>query len=58
MGMETDPKTCDPCELARLGRGTGSDDLDLTRCIMVDDSGRAQYMVITEDGRWIPAESY
>jgi hypothetical protein len=56
--------TCDPCEMARLANRNpreiigSSDDLDPSTCIMVDEYGRAQYMVITEDGRWIPAENY
>ena len=56
--------TCDPCEMARLVHrpqgsvGTSSDNLDPYSCIMVDEYGRAQYMVITEDGRWVPVESF
>ena len=45
------------CEAAKLNRN-GSDNLDPTTCIMVDEFGRAQYMIITEDGRWVPAENY
>ena len=57
--------TCDPCEMARLANrnpreiiGSSSDSLDPETCIMVDEFGRAQYMHITEDGRWVPIEQW
>lgn len=59
----TPTQTCDPCQLARVNRpretpGLSSDNLDYSRCIIVDDDGMARYMIITEDGRWIPAEEF
>lgn len=53
--------TCDPCQIARVPRrrlGHSNETLDDTRCIMVDDEGFAQFMVLTDDGRWVKAEEY
>lgn len=56
--------TCDPCRVAGVTRvprrrlGYGSESLDETRCIMVDEDGFAQFMVLTDDGRWVKAEEY
>lgn len=56
--ITTQVSSCDPCQLARVSRSKSSDDLDPSRCFVVDKDGRAVFMVITEDGRWIPAEDY
>jgi len=55
-------ETCDPCEAARAkvieAPGSSSDNLDPRTCIMVDERGQARYMILTEDGRWVPVEEW
>lgn len=32
------------------------EELGPNTCIMTDEYGRAEYMFLTEDGRWVPLE--
>lgn len=50
---ETATTVSDP----RTRRVRSGSDRDRSTCV-VDEYGYAQYMVMTEDGRWVPAEDY